>query len=245
MRLAEEGADVIALDSCAPVDGIAYPMATLEDLETTRDLILKTGRRVITTVVDVRERQAPAEAVEVAVNELGGLDIVVANAGVGALGRWNDIDWQQWEAVIGVNLTGTWNTLTAAIRHLLARGCGSVVAVSSAAGMVGLPYAQACAAAEHGVIGLIRALSSELVEQRIRFNAVCPAGASGTGMLQAWDGMRAVDADDRMRSAFSRAFEENTVRPSDVSSAVLYLASDESRCVTGTSMPVGASLPAF
>ncbi|MFF4902747.1 mycofactocin-coupled SDR family oxidoreductase [Streptomyces sp. NPDC001068] len=242
VRLAGEGADIIAVDICAPIDGIGYPMATHEDLEATRDLVIKAGRRVIALEVDIRERHALTEAVEAAVTELGGLDIVVANAGVAALGRWSDLDWQQWDAIVGVNLTGTWNTMTAAIPHLRARGGGSVVATSSVAGVVGLPFAEAYAASKHGVIGLVRSLSIELAEEGIRFNAVCPTGVSGTGMLQALAGVTDIEADDRVKSAFLNAFQVDTVEPSDVSSAVLYLASDESRYVTGTAMSVDAGL---
>ncbi|MEV6994298.1 SDR family oxidoreductase [Streptomyces sp. NPDC093228] len=245
MRLAQEGADIIALDSCAPVDGIDYPMATHAELETTRELVIKTGRRVHTVVVDVRERQALTEAVETAVRDMGGLDIVVANAGVAALGQWDALDWQQWEAVIGVNLTGTWNTVVASVPHLRARGGGSVVATGSVAGVVGVPFAQAYAASEHGVVGLMRSLSIELADQRIRFNAVCAKGVSGTGMQHALSRLSTVKANDRLTSALLNAFQGDTVEPADVANAVLYLASDEARHVTGTTLSVDAGLVSF
>ncbi|MEU6601363.1 mycofactocin-coupled SDR family oxidoreductase [Streptomyces flaveolus] len=242
VRLAEEGADIIALDICAPVAGIGYPMATPDDLRITGDLVTEAGRRVVTAQVDVRERQALAEAVQAGVAELGGLDTVVANAGVAAFGRWNDTDGQQWEAVIGVNLTGTWNTMVATIPHLQARGGGSVVVIGSVASVEGLPCAEAYTASQHGVFGLVRSLSAELVEDRIRVNAVRPIGVSGTGMPQTLPAVADVQADTRVGSAFHQGFAADTVEPAEVSNAVLYLASDESRYVTGTAMPVNAGL---
>ncbi|MEV6281936.1 mycofactocin-coupled SDR family oxidoreductase [Kribbella sp. NPDC051770] len=242
VRLAEEGADIIALDICAPVDGINYPMATPEDLELTRELVEKTGRRIVTAEVDIRERHALGEAVDAGVAELGGLDIVVANAGVATIAHWNEFPQAQWDAVIGTNITGTWNTLQATVPHLLERGAGSVIATASTAGLVGMPFLEPYAASKHAVIGLIRSLSIELAEQNIRFNAVCPTGVSGTGLDNSPGGEVIAAASERVRSAYLNAFEIQTVQTIDVSNAVLYLASDESRYVTGTAMSVDAGL---
>ncbi|MFJ9007937.1 mycofactocin-coupled SDR family oxidoreductase [Streptomyces canus] len=242
IRLAEEGADIIAVDICAPVEGIGYAMATPDDLRETEKQVCERGRRIITAEVDIREGHALSEAVREAVGQMGGLDVVVANAGVGVTEHWDEFTHQQWDAVIGVNLTGTWNTVLACVPHLLARGGGSVIAISSVAGVVGLPFVAPYVASKHGVVGLTRALSNELADRRVRVNAICPTGVAGTGIL---DGMGAgplASASDRVKSSYLNALQVDTVEKSDVSDAVLYLASDESRYVTGITLPVDAGL---
>lgn len=242
IRLAEEGADIIAIDICAPVEGIGYAMATPDDLKTTEKLVRERGKRIVTAEVDIRESHALSEVVKDAVKHMRGLDIIVANAGVAAANHWNEFSYQQWEAVIGVNLTGTWNTVLAGVPHLLSRGGGSVIAISSVAGVVGLPFVAPYVASKHGIVGLTRSLSNELADHKVRVNAICPTGVADTGISDGLNATPLETASDRVRSSYLNALQVDTVKKSDVSDAVVYLASDESRYVTGITLPVDAGL---
>ncbi|MFI6078993.1 mycofactocin-coupled SDR family oxidoreductase [Actinoplanes sp. NPDC051343] len=241
IRLAEQGASVVAIDICAPIDSIAYPMATLEDLRETEQLVRDLGSEIITVTTDIRDRQKLKSGIDDAVQRLGGLDIVVANAGVAALGKWDSFTEQQWDAVVSVNLTGTWNTVTVAVPHLIKRGGGSVIVTSSAAGLVGLPYLLPYVASKHAIVGLVRALSNELADENVRVNAICPTGVSGTGLAKDLD-PTLIDSNERLKTAWLNAMQVELISPLDVSNAVLYLASDESRYVTGIAMSVDAGM---
>jgi NAD(P)-dependent dehydrogenase (short-subunit alcohol dehydrogenase family) len=140
VRLAEEGADVIGLDICRDLSELDYPLASTADLAATSDLVVQTGRRMITSVVDVRDLGALRHAVDDGVEQLGRLDVVVANAGVCAVRKWEEIDPELWDVIIGTNLTGVWNTCAATLPHLVAGGGGSLILVSSAAGLKGQPF---------------------------------------------------------------------------------------------------------
>ena len=183
VRLAEEGADLILVDICESLPEIEYPLATREDLEETARLVEKHGRRAVTHVVDVRDAAALAAAVDDGVAQLGGLDASVANAGVLTVGTWDTTTPEQWRTVVDVNLIGTWNTCAAALPHLVERG-GSLVNISSAAGLKGTPLHTPYTASKHGVVGLSRALANELAAQNIRVNTVHPTGVE-TGMQPA------------------------------------------------------------
>lgn len=180
VRLAEEGADLILVDICESLPELEYPLATREDLAETARLAEKHGRRVITHVVDVRDEAALAAAVDDGVAQLGGLDAAVANAGVLTVGTWDQTTQVQWRTVLDVNLIGTWNTCAAAIPHLVERG-GSLINISSAAGLKGTPLHLPYTASKHGVVGVSRALANELAAQNIRVNTVHPTGVE-TGM---------------------------------------------------------------
>lgn len=180
VRLAEEGAAIIAVDICATVAGISYPMATADDLAETERLVRARGSKIASAQVDIRDSHALQAAIDRAVAELGGLHIVVANAGVLALARSEEFTQPQWDAVISVNLTGTWNTIRAAVPHLTTCGGGSIIAIASAAGLVGLPFLDPYVASKHGIVGLVKAFAIELAEKGIRVNAICPTGVPGT-----------------------------------------------------------------
>jgi SDR family mycofactocin-dependent oxidoreductase len=241
IRLAEEGATIIAIDICAPVEGISYPMASPADLAETEKLVRDKGARVITAEVDIREFHALNDVVENAVESFGRLDVVVANAGVAVFGRWDSITQQQWAAVQSVNVDGTWNTLRAAIPHLVEGGGGSVVVTSSVAGVVGLPYLFPYSVSKHALIGIVRSLANELVDQGIRMNAICPTGVAGTGMDRFVD-PEILASNPKLASTFTNAIQVETIDAVDVSNAVVYLASDESRFVTGTILSIDAGL---
>ena len=157
VRLASEGADIVGVDICAPIASVPYPLATADDLAATVKLVEDTGARIVAKEADVRDRASLSEAVQAGIDELGRLDIVVANAGIAPMQSGDD----GWRDVIDVNLTGVYNTIKAAIPTMVKQGSGgSIVLISSAAGLAGVGSPDAgsvgYAAAKHGVVGLMR-----------------------------------------------------------------------------------------
>ena len=240
VRLAAEGADIIALDVCAPIESIDYDTATPDDLLITAEMVKEVGGRIVTAAVDVRDAPGLATAVTDGVEELGKLDVVVANAGVVATRRWDEITPEEWGTVVGTNLTGTWNTCQAALPHVLATGGGSLILVSSTSGLKGLPFMTHYAASKHGVVGIMRALANELGPKGVRVNSLHPTGVP-TPMLAGMTPLTAyIDDAPRTRALFDNTLPVNLIELDDVSDAVLFLASDESRFVTGSTMTVDA-----
>ncbi|WP_083443021.1 mycofactocin-coupled SDR family oxidoreductase [Mycolicibacterium aurum] len=240
LRLAEEGADVILIDICESLPDIEYPLASREDLAETARLVSEVGRRAISHVVDVRDADALAAAVDDGVSKLGGLDASVANAGVLTAGTWETTTPAQWRTVVDVNLIGTWNTCAAALPHLVDHG-GSLVNISSAAGIKGTPLHTPYTASKHGVVGMSRALANELAAQSIRVNTVHPTGVA-TGMRP--DSLHGLIAHTRpdLGPLFLNAMPIMMAEAVDISNAVLFLVSDESRYVTGLEFKVDAGV---
>jgi SDR family mycofactocin-dependent oxidoreductase len=242
VRLAEEGADVIGIDICEPLsDAIPYPMATLDDLGDTGDLVEGTGRRFYSAAADIRDFDALQSAVDGGVGELGGLDIVVANAGVISTGYSWELSEDAWDVVIDVNLKGTWNTTRATIPHLIDVGVGgSIIVVSSAAGIRGhVPYSH-YVASKHGVVGLMKALANELAQHNIRVNSLHPTAVTGTGLGLGVEPAVLAESEPMFALSGLNALPVDAVELRDVSNAVLFLASDESRYVTGLQLTVDA-----
>ena len=240
VRLAEEGADLILVDICESLPEVEYPLASREDLDETVRLVEKHGRRAISRVVDVREAVALASAVADGVAELGGLDAAVANAGVLTVGTWDSTTSEQWRAVVDVNLIGTWNTCAAALPHLVDAG-GSVILISSSAGLKGTPLHLPYTASKHGVVGLMRALANELAAQDVRVNTVHPTGVE-TGMRpESLQGLL-TEARPDLIPIFVNALPVAMAEAIDISNAVLFLVSDESRFVTGLEFKVDAGV---
>ena len=241
LRLAEEGADLVLVDICAPIPEIGYPMAGESELTATAEAVAATGRRVVVRTVDVRNEVALAAAVDEAAAELGGLDAAVANAGVLTAGPWDATTGADWRTVVDVNLVGTWNTNRAAIPHLLARGGGSLINISSTSGIKGAPLTIPYTASKHGVVGLSLALANELAARSIRVNTVHPTGVP-TGLRGPGLHERLRDTHTELAGIYQNALPVEAVEPRDVSNAVLYLVSDESRYVTGTQLKVDAGM---
>ncbi len=247
IRLAEEGADVVVVDLAADVAGVAYPGATEEDLAETARLVEKTGRRVLARRADVRDRAALRAVTDETLSAFGRIDIVLPNAGVCPPGApaW-EIPEDEWRTVLDVNLTGVWNTVAVTIPPMIEAGRGGVIVITSSSSAIKSPPNLAdYAASKHGVIGLMEVLAVELGPQRIRVNAVCPAGVDTT-MIQNKAMYRLVrpDLDDPGREEIAEEFSgrnpiaEPWLDPVDVSNAIVWLVSDHARFVTGVTLPV-------
>jgi SDR family mycofactocin-dependent oxidoreductase len=239
VRLAEEGADLVLVDICAPIPGLDYPLSTETDLEETAKLVREHQRTALTYVADVRDSEAMKAVVDQAVSELGGLEAAVANAGVLTAGTWDATTTEQWRLVLDVNLIGAWNTCAAAIPHLVERG-GSLVNISSSAGIKGTPLHVPYTASKHGIVGMSLALANELAAQNIRVNTVHPTGVA-TGMAPPSMHEQIAGRPD-LAPIFLNALPAPLIEPSDVSNAVLFLVSDESRYVTGLEFKVDAGV---
>jgi SDR family mycofactocin-dependent oxidoreductase len=241
LRLAEEGADLILVDICQSLPQIEYPLATKEDLDETVRRVSDFGRRCVSRVVDVRDEEQLRSAVDDGVGELGGLDGAVANAGVLTVAPWDGTTADQWRTVVDVNLIGVWNTCASAIPHLLDQGGGSLVNVSSAGAIKGFPLQTPYTAAKYGVVGLTLALANELAAKNVRVNTVLPTGVP-TGMVPPSFGALLGEQRSDLIPIFVNAMPTPAVEPADVSNAVLFLISDESRYVTGLQFKVDAGV---
>jgi SDR family mycofactocin-dependent oxidoreductase len=182
-RLAEEGADIVAVDIASQIDTVPYTMARPDDLALTVKEVEALDRRIVATEVDVRDYNGLKAALDDGVDQLGRLDIVSANAGIVGYAAAEELSEQAWRNMIDVNLTGAWHTVKAAIPHLRAGGGGSIVITSSDAGLEAAPNAAHYGASKHGVVGLMRALADELAPDMVRVNTVHP-GSVNTDMVQ-------------------------------------------------------------
>lgn len=250
VRLAEEGADIIAIDVCKPiVENSPIPPATPAELAETVDLVKARGRRIFTAEVDVRDFDGLKAAVDAGVEELGRLDIIVANAGIGnggdTLDQCSEHDWQE---MIDINLSGVWKTVKAGVPHLISGGRGgSIILTSSVGGLKAYPHCGNYVAAKHGVVGIMRSFAVELGHQNIRVNTVHPTHVS-TGMIMnegTWKMFRPdlenPGPDDMAPICqMFHTLPVPWVDAIDISNAVLFLASDEARYITGVTLPVDA-----
>ena len=240
VRLAEEGADIIAVDVLEDYASVVYPMGSAGELDETVALVEGLDRRIVAVQADVRDPEALRVALDEGVAALGRLDIVCANAGICSVQSWDEVTPRIWQDTIDTNLTGVWNTMVVSVPHLIAAGGGSIIATSSTAGIKGLPFVSPYSAAKHGVVGMAKSLANELARHRIRVNTVHPTGVN-TPMLIGLGGLDPlIERDPELGPIFSNALPVQLVEARDVSEAVLYLASDESRYVTGLELTVDA-----
>jgi (+)-trans-carveol dehydrogenase len=253
VRLAEEGADVIAVDltdtASKDISRFSpYPMATEADLAETARLVAAVGGKILTCHADVRDQDALDAAVTAGLERFGHIDIACANAGIGGFyGSAWDCSRDNWQAVIDVDLTGTWQTAKAVAPTMIGQGGGSVVITSSTMGMKALPNMIGYIAAKHGAIGVMRALAHELAPFSVRVNAVAPTSV-GTDMIFNDSIYRLFRPDlaEPTKEDTVGAFQSLNMLPvpwneaRDVSEAVLWLASDQARHVTGIVLPIDA-----
>ena len=243
VKLASEGADIIALDLCDQIESVPYPMATPDDLAATVKLVEDTGARIVACRADVRNRDAVKAALRAGTEKLGSrLDIVVANAGIAPMAASD-----AWQDVIDVNLTGVYNTVDVAMKPMIKFGNGgSIVLISSVAGLVGLgaPIAGSLGytAAKHGVVGIMRAYANFLAQYSIRVNSVHPAGVNtpmiDNDFIRSW--LEGVAQQTQGGPDMGNALPVGALEPDDIANAVFWLVSEAARYVTGVALPVDA-----
>lgn len=247
IKLAEEGADIIAIDVCKNVDHVQLDLATPGDLLETKERVEALGRRIVADEVDVRDYDGMKAVVDRGVAEFGRLDIILANAGIGNGGQTvENLDEDVWQTMMDINLTGVWKTVKAGIPHMIAGGRGgSIVLTSSVAGLKAYPQMSQYVSAKHGVVGLMRSCATELGQHMIRVNSVHPTHVNSP-MVMNDETFRLFrpDLEDpgpddiapicQMFHTMPRPW----VEVEDITNAVMFFASDDSRYVTGVSMPI-------
>lgn len=242
VRLAADGADIIAVDLCDQIDSVRYPLGSAEELATTAQLVEDTGAGIVAQQADVRDRAALQAALQAGIDRFGRLDIVVANAGIAPMQSGDD----GWRDVIDVNLTGVYYTIEVAIPALKMReDGGSIVLISSSAGLIGVASADAgaigYAAAKHGLVGLMRVYANLLAPHNIRVNSIHPSGVE-TPMINNEFTLKwlADMASSGFAAGAGNALPVQIMQPEDIANAVAWLVSDQARYITGIAMPVDA-----
>jgi NAD(P)-dependent dehydrogenase (short-subunit alcohol dehydrogenase family) len=251
LAFAREGANVLLSDICAPIEECPYPLGTSEQLQDSASKCRALGSRVVTAVLDVREQQQIAAAVELCHSELGEIDVLVNNAGlVGPAGApAHELDEDEWTTMVDVDLNGPWRCAKAVLPDMLARRGGSIVNVASTAGMVAFPFFANYVAAKHGLIGLTRALALDYAPHSIRVNAVCPTSVRDepeldSAMLAGVASMLGVDAEDYEALSLPHHPLGSLVSGDDVAAAIVWLCSAGAGRVTGAVIPVDAGFTA-
>ncbi|MGZ5394977.1 MAG: mycofactocin-coupled SDR family oxidoreductase [Mycobacterium sp.] len=252
IRLAEEGADIIAVDVCGDIDGAPYHLATEPDLDETAALVEKLDRRIVTAKADVRDLEGLGAALQQGIDELGQPDIVIANAGIsGSPAPAALIEEAAWQTMLDINITGVWHTIKVAVPHMSDGRGGSIILVSSMLGLRGGGYMAHYASAKHAVVGLMNSLANELAPQWIRVNSIHP-GNILTPMIdneQFHRTLRPDLAEPTMADAAELIGHFHMLpvpyfEARAVSNAVLFLASDEAKYITGAALPIDAGATA-
>jgi len=242
--VATEGADVIAIDVAGAVPpAVPYPPATPEDLKETARLVEATGRQILTTAVDTRDHDGLKSAVDDAVGVLGRLDIIVANAGITSPRAWNAITPEEFRDVMDVNVTGTWNSVMAGAQHVVDGGRGgSIILISSAAGVKMQPFMIHYTASKHAVTGMARAFAAELGKHSIRVNSVHPGPVvtpmGSAEMVEAMAKAADADGNQALLNVLTPFLPTWVAQPEDIADAVCWLASDESKLVTAQAISI-------
>jgi SDR family mycofactocin-dependent oxidoreductase len=246
--LAREGADIVAVDICAPVEAVSYPLATDSDLAETAALVEKEGARIVTRTADVRDRDALQAAVDDGISELGEIEIVVANAGIWAVAVDEPTDTARrvrvWRDTIDINLTGVWNTIECVVPRMVDAGNGgAMVLTCSTQGLKGAANNDlsltAYTAAKHGLVGLMRATAIDLAPHSIRVNTVHPTGVQTPMVENEIVGAYAAKH-PRLGELTANPMPVASVAPQDITNAILFLVSDEGKFITGVTLPVDA-----
>jgi len=243
VRLSADGADVILVDIAGPLPpSVPYDSATPEDLAETAELVRANGRRAVTAIVDTRDHEGLCAAVEDAVADLGRLDVIVANAGICCPAPWDQVSVSDFQDSVNINLVGTWSTVMAGAKHIIAGGRGgSIILIGSVAGVKMEPFMVAYTASKHGVTGLAKSFAVELGRYKIRVNSLHPGSVAtpmGSGrMMEAMT--RAAESYSLPQFGFSKQLlPDSVMMADDVANAVAWLASDESKFVTATAISV-------
>jgi SDR family mycofactocin-dependent oxidoreductase len=251
VTLAGEGADIIIADALHQYSTVPYELSTADDLAETERLVKATGRRCLAVQADVANAAEMKGVVDAARQEFGHIDGLVANAGIwtGGVPAWELTD-EQWDEMSYVNLRGVWQSCKQVIPHMLEQGSGSMVLISSMAGMAGMRNFAHYVATKHGVVGLMRALAVELGGRGLRVNAVSPQATKTDLLLNQFSYDLFAGApfhsnvgtrEDLDRGVLGQnLMPVGPIDPSDISNAILWLLSDRARYVTGVALPVDA-----
>lgn len=249
LTFAREGAEIIVCDVAEGLPTVPYPLATGEDLAGTARMVEDLGRRCLAARADVRDGEGMRGVVARAISEFGRVDILVANAGIESFGAAWELTEEQWDEMISVNLTGVWKSCRAVAPHMIERRTGVILITSSIAGLKGLANQAHYCAAKHGVVGLMRALAIELAPHGIRVNTVHPSSVDtpiikNRAMYTLFSGGKPDATLEEVTPAFRalNLLDTPWMEPQDVSNAMLWLASDDARYVTGATIPVDAGL---
>ncbi|MBN8866483.1 MAG: mycofactocin-coupled SDR family oxidoreductase [Solirubrobacterales bacterium] len=245
LRFAERGADLILCDIDSDLDTVPYGLSRRSDLDETVELAEAAGARVMARVADVRDTAALDGLVADGIDSFGKIDIAVANAGIAGISTVAEMSDEAWGNMIDINLSGVFKTLRAVTPHMAGRGYGRMIATSSIVARQGSPNIGHYVAAKWGVLGLVKSLALEMAENGVTVNAVCPTSVD-TAMIQneAFRDLFLPDRDEYTLEDVERAYTELNpipipwVQPEDISDAVLFLASDEARFITGEAVPV-------
>ena len=250
VRMAEQGADIIAVDICEEIDTVTpfYPLATSDELQQTVKEVEATGRRIVARKADVRDLDGLQAAFDAGVDELGRIDIVLANAGIATYGKSWELTSEMWKDMIDVNLTGVFHTAKVAIPKLIEQGeGGSMVFTSSIGGLKGIQHVAHYVSAKHGIVGLMRTMSNELAPYDIRVNTVHPTNVAtimvknpGTYSMFVPDDPEPTEEKAIPGMVGLNSLAVPWVECDDITNAILYLTSDDGRYVTGTTMTVDA-----
>ena len=249
LTFAREGAEVVICDVASSLPTVPYPLASAGELAETARMVEDLGRRCLALQADVRSSAGMRGVVERAVSQFGQVDILLANAGIESFGEAWELTDDQWDEMIAVNLTGVWKSCRAVIPRMIERRTGVILITSSIAGLKGLAHQAHYCAAKHGVVGLMRGLAIELAPHGIRVNTVHPSSVDtpiikNQAMYTLFSGGKPDATLEEVTPAFRALNLMDTpwMEPQDVSNAMLWLASDEARYVTGATLPVDAGL---
>lgn len=246
-HFAREGADIIICDVATDIDTVPYGLGTADDLAETAKLVEAEGRRCLSMVADVRDASQLASVVRTALADFGRIDVLVANAGIAGISSIAEMSDEMWDTMVDVNLTGVFKAIRAVLPHMIERHQGRIVATSSIAGRLGAPNIGHYVAAKWGVIGLVKSTALEVADKGITVNAVAPTSVDTKMIMnEAFQRLFVPDVEHPTRAQVEAAYARlhpmpvPWLAPADVSAAVLFLASDEARYITGEVLPVAA-----
>jgi SDR family mycofactocin-dependent oxidoreductase len=238
IRLAAEGADILAIDVCASIPTVTYEGTDPDDLAETVRAVKDLGRRIVPFEVDTRDFATLSAAVDQGVAELGRLDVVVANAGICSYGLLWELTDEQFRTMIDVNVIGTWHTFKATIPTLIRQGDGgSIIATSSVGGIRGMPWLGHYVASKHAISGMAKTLANELGQHNIRVMILVP-NAVDTPMGTDQTLVASVQGDPALGSIFMNALPATLTEPEVVAAAVAFIASEDGRYMTGSEVVI-------
>jgi SDR family mycofactocin-dependent oxidoreductase len=251
LTFAREGANVVVCDVAEQIATAPYPLASERELHETARMVEDGGGKCLAVKADVRDGAAMGEVVRRSVSEFGKIDILVANAGIESFGASHELTDEAWDDMLAVNLTGAWKICRAVVPQMIERGSGVILITSSIAGLKGLANQAHYCAAKHGVVGLMRSMAVELAPHNVRVNTVHPSSVDtpiikNRAMYTLFSGGDPEATLEEVTPAFRELNLMDTpwMEPEDISKAMLFLASDDARYITGTTFTVDAGLMA-